>query len=149
MKLRKRHNGSTEAPTPKQSWHILHTEDELKEAAQRASEFEKRTANLLLRRSRHYRTLAEVRADQVDTGGMPSGTVAYIHAMPEAEEMGSLTPSPIRSPRASEGYPAYGSKRPRTVTSATRGKASRRGLGASPFRHDPCPTRARPTKGVM
>ena len=49
------------------SVHILHTEEELREAVERAPEFDERIADVLQSRPRHYRTLV---ADPVRTGGV-------------------------------------------------------------------------------
>ena len=48
------------------SVHILRTEEELREAVERAAEFDQRAADVLHTRSQHYRTLASTPLNQAD-----------------------------------------------------------------------------------
>jgi hypothetical protein len=67
MKVRRADSVPAEAITlERSSVHILHTEEELREAVRRASEFDQRAADTLQSRSRHYQTLVEIPIRQVD-----------------------------------------------------------------------------------
>ena len=58
MKRRRHHQPEEVVPRECTSVHILRTEEELEAAVQRASEFDRRAAEILENRFRHYRELA-------------------------------------------------------------------------------------------
>jgi hypothetical protein len=64
MRSHREHASVPEVSAPRlSSVHVLRSEDELREAVQRAAEFHKRTATLLRARSDQYQALLEIPVD--------------------------------------------------------------------------------------
>ncbi len=67
MRLRRADGPPSEVISLKRSSvHVLRTEEELREAVERASEFDQRAADTLHTRSQHYRTLIATPLHQAD-----------------------------------------------------------------------------------
>lgn len=68
MRRHRNEEAPVEVALPSSAVHILYTEEDLRAAVERASEFDERTSDMLQSRSQRYRTLAQIPADPVDAG---------------------------------------------------------------------------------